>query len=212
MNVFIAILSGVPMTLLVTVCALLIGMVLGVPLALMRRSKVKVLNWIAVTFIEFFRGIPPIVWLFIIFFGVGQVVRGMNPLLASIVGLGVVSSAYMAEIYRGGLRAIAVGQWEAGGVLGMKHSTVLRDVIGPQVFRASLPATATYAIGLIKDSSVASAIGVYEISRQAKLESQLTADALGPYLIAAAVYVLLTIPTAWATRSLEAKMRKRVAR
>ena len=212
MDILLNILRGVPVTLAITLLAFAIGVVGGVPLALMRRSRIRPVSWLAVSIIEILRGIPPVVWLFIIFFGLGTSIPAMTSFGAAVIGLGIVSSAYLAEIYRGGLRSIKPGQWEAAEVLGMRHSSVLADVIGPQVARVSIPAAATYGIGLLKDSSVAYVIGVTEIVYYASEQSRQNVDALGPFLVAAAVYVLMTIPTAWATRSLDAAMRKRVAK
>lgn len=200
------------MTIGLTVSALAIGAVGGIPLALGRRSQIPALRFLAVSLIEILRGIPPIVWLFIIYFGLGTGFPQLDPLTSAIAGLGVISCAYMAEIYRGGLSAVAQGQWEASEALGMGRQSVLTFIIGPQVFRVSVPAAASYAIGLIKDSSVAYTIGVTEIVYFANDQSRQSSDALGPFFIAALVYVIMTIPCAWATRALDARLRMRVAR
>ncbi|WP_308113892.1 amino acid ABC transporter permease [Arthrobacter sp. ISL-30] len=212
MDIFLTVLQGVPMTIGLTVSALAIGAVGGIPLALGRRSQIPALRFLAVSLIEILRGIPPIVWLFIIYFGLGTALPQLDPLTSAIVGLGVISCAYMAEIYRGGLSAVAQGQWEASEALGMGRQSVLTFIIGPQVFRVSVPAAASYAIGLIKDSSVAYTIGVTEIVYFANDQSRQSSDALGPFFIAALVYVIMTIPCAWATRALDARLRMRVAR
>lgn len=212
MPMFLTIVGGIPMTLLITVAALVIGAVGGIPLVLARRSKFFAPRFIARVLIEFLRGIPPIVWLFIVFFGFGTSLPGLTPVLAAVIGLGVVSCAYMAEIYRGGMSSIAAGQWEAADALGMNHRSVLSKVIGPQVFRVSVPAAATYAIGLLKDSSVAYTIGVSEIVFYANDQSRQTSDAIVPFVLAALVYIIMTIPCAWGARSLDAKLRRRVAR
>jgi polar amino acid transport system permease protein len=212
MDIFLTILQGVPMTIGLTVSALAIGAVGGIPLALGRRSQFPAARFIAVSLIEILRGIPPIVWLFIIYFGLGTALPQLDPLSSAIAGLGLISCAYMAEIYRGGLSAITRGQWEAGEALGMGRQSVLTFIIGPQVFRVSVPAAASYAIGLIKDSSVAYTIGVSEIVYFANDQSRQSSDALGPFFLAALVYVIMTIPCAWATRALDARLRKRVAR
>jgi polar amino acid transport system permease protein len=212
MALFTAVLSGVPMTLLLTAVAFAIGAVGGVPLALMRRSSHFVPQAIARSIIELLRGIPPIVWLFFVFFGVGNSIPQIQPLSAAIISLGFISCAYMAEIYRGGLAAIGIGQWEAGAALGMGRTAVLSKIIGPQVFRVSVPASATYAIGLLKDSSVAYTIGVTEVMFKANEQSRSTSDAIVPFLVAALAYVVMTIPAAWASRTLDSRLRKRVAR
>lgn len=212
MDVLWVIIGGVPLTLLITVTALGIGALGGIPLVLARRSRFAAPRFIARAFIELLRGIPPIVWLFIVFFGFGTSIPQITPLIAAIVGLGLISCAYMAEIYRGGLSSISVGQWEAADALGMNHRSVLSRVIGPQVFRVSVPAAATYAIGLLKDSSVAYTIGVTEIVYFANDQARQTSDAITPFLLAAVVYIVMTIPCAWGARTLDAKLRERVAR
>ncbi|WP_427116723.1 amino acid ABC transporter permease [Pseudarthrobacter scleromae] len=212
MDTFLTILQGVPMTIGLTVGALAIGAVGGIPLALARRSSIVAVSLAAVSVIEVLRGIPPIVWLFIIYFGLGTALPMLDPITSAIVGLGLISCAYMAEIYRGGLSAITRGQWEASEALGMGRQSVLTFIIGPQVFRVSVPAAASYAIGLLKDSSVAYTIGVSEIVYFANDQSRQTSDALGPFFLAALVYVMMTIPCAWATRALDTRLRMRVAR
>jgi polar amino acid transport system permease protein len=212
MDTFLTILQGVPMTIGLTLAALAIGALGGIPLALGRRSNIPGVRFIAVSLIEILRGIPPIVWLFIIYFGLGTALPVLDPLTSAIIGLGLISCAYMAEIYRGGLSAITRGQWEAGEALGMGRQSLLTFIIGPQVFRVSVPAAASYAIGLLKDSSVAYTIGVSEIVYFANDQSRQSSDALGPFFLAALVYVIMTIPCAWATRALDARLRTRVAR
>ncbi|GAB3624397.1 hypothetical protein GCM10027418_24810 [Mariniluteicoccus endophyticus] len=212
MDLFLTLLQGVPMTLLLTFGALAIGAVLGIPLVLMRRSHILVVRFIARAIIEISRGIPPIVWLFIIFYGVGGSFPDLEPLPAALGGLGVIAGGYMAEIYRGGWMAVGAGQDEAAAALGMSRVRTLADVIGPQVFRVSIPAAATYGIGLLKDSSVAYTIGVTEIMYFANEQSKASADALTPFLVAALVYIIMTVPCAWGSRALDAKLRKAVNR
>ena len=94
----------------------------------------------------------------------------------------------------------------------MSRSSVLARIIGPQVFRVSVPAGATYAIGLLKDTSVAYTIGVTELMYYANAQARATSDAILPFLLAALVYLVMTIPCAWAARALDSRLRKRVAR
>lgn len=207
-----AILRGVPMTLLLTGGGLAIGSVGGIPLMIARVSRFWVLRVLARAFIEFFRGIPPIVWMFFIAFGVGGSLFPIDSLAAAIVALGVISSAYMAEIYRGGLLAVHAGQFEASHALGMGRVDTMVRVVGPQVVRVSVPAAATYGIGLLKDSSVAYTIGVSEMTYFASQETRLSGDVFGPFLTVAAVYILLSLIAAWAARHLDFTLRRRVAR
>ncbi len=210
-DILLTILQGVPITLLLTLGALVLGAGGGIPLIAARQSGFRPLSFVAKTTIELLRGIPPIVWLFIIFFGLGNYVR-LDAMSAAVIGLGVISCGYMAEIYRGGLAAISQGQWEAAAALGMPRWATLARIIGPQVGRVSVPAAATYAIGLLKDSSVAFTIGVTDVLYWANDQSRLTTDAFGPFVLAALVYIVMTVPCAWGARALDASLRQRVTR
>lgn len=212
LDLLFTVLRGVPVTLGITVLAFTIGAVGGIPLALLRRSRIRFVAFVAGAVIELVRGIPPVVWLFIIYFGLGTTFPQLTSFASAVIGLGVVSAAYLAEIYRGGLRSIHAGQWEASEALGLRYRHMLADVIGPQVFRVSIPAAATYGIGLLKDSSVAYVIGVTDVIYYASQASRQFSDAIGPFLLAAGIYVALTIPLAWGTRALDATLRKRVAK
>lgn len=207
-----AVLLGVPSTLAVMLAALAIGAVLAVPLAAARRSRVAPLRWAARLAIDVLRGIPPIVWLFIIFFGLGDKVLRLGPFQAAVLGLGLISAGYLAEIYRGGLTAVHKGQWEAASALGMGRADAMTRVIGPQAFRVALPGATTYAIGLLKDSSVVSTIGVTDIMARASQDARSTSSGLTPFLLAALVYIVLSGPLAWLSRTMDAKLRARVAR
>ena len=208
-TVLAEVIRGVPITLFLTAAAFLFGAVAAVPLLIARLSPYSFVRWPARIAIELFRGIPPIVWLFIIFFGVSEIVL-VDAMTASVVGLGVISAAYLAEIYRGSLAAVLRGQWEASYALGMSRRETVIRVIGPQVARISIPAAAAYGIGLLKDSSVAFTIGVTDIVYYANEQARLANDSLGPYLIAAAVYIVLTVPCAWGSRVLDTSLRQKV--
>lgn len=211
MSAFSDVLLGVPNTLMLTGGALAIGASGGAVLAVGRQSRLIVVRIASRAVIELLRGIPPLVWIFIIFFGIGASAPNLTPFTAALLGLGAISSAYMAEIYRGGLLAIPKGQWEAASSLSLPRSTVWTRVIAPQVIRVSLPAAATYAIGLLKDSSVAYAIGVSEIMFYANQRATTLSDATGPFLVAAGFYLVLTVPLAWAARRVDRVLRGRVA-
>ncbi|WP_293782428.1 amino acid ABC transporter permease [uncultured Aeromicrobium sp.] len=205
------ILQGLPTTLVLTIASLGIGIVAGIPLVMLRRSRFGVLRIAARLLIELLRGIPPIVWLFIIFFGLAPLGIRLEPLPAALIGMGAISAAYLAEIYRGGLAAVHQSQYEASAALGMSKTDTMTRVIGPQVIRVSIPAVATYAIALLKDSSIAFTIGVTDMMHFAHAESRYFADALTPFLIVAAIYVVLSVFSAWGARWLDAHLRKRVA-
>lgn len=212
LEILLSILRGLPTTLLLTFGALGLGAVGGIPLVLLRRSPWAIARIPARLIIEVLRGIPPIVWLFIIFFGLAPVGIRLSPVTAGILGMGFISAAYLAEIYRGGLAAVNRGQYEASMALGMSSPDMMSRIVGPQVVRVSVPAVATYGIGLLKDTSIAFTIGVNEMLYFANAESRAEADAIGPFLTAGAVYVVLSVISAWGSRSLDARLQRRVAR
>jgi His/Glu/Gln/Arg/opine family amino acid ABC transporter permease subunit len=125
-----AVLLGVPMTVLITILAFALGAVLGVPLALARRSPLGPLRWVARFVIDVLRGIPPVVFLFVIYFGLGTGVIKLDALQAAVIGLGLIAAGYLAEIYRGGLLAVHKGQFESAAALGMNSWTSMSRIIG----------------------------------------------------------------------------------
>jgi len=213
METYWYILAGLPTTLALSVLAFTIGAVAGIPLMLARRSSLLLLRAPARVVIDLARAIPPIVWLFIIFFGLAEAGLKFSPFQAAVIGLGIVSSAYLAEAYRGGLMAIDKLQWEAGHALGLSRRDNFQYVLAPQAFRVALPTMATFAIALMKDTSLAYTIGVNEILFRANSEAQAgSASSLAILAFAGALYALLSIPTAMVTRRLDSAMRSKVAR
>jgi polar amino acid transport system permease protein len=206
-----AIAAGVPWTLALTIAAFALGASLGLPLCAMSFARLSVIRFLARAIVLTLRSIPPIVWLFFIFFGVGSGYLPISAFQAGAIGLGLITAANMAEIYRGALAAIHPGQWEAAFALNLSRRHRLMDVVGPQLLRISLPSGATYAIGLLKDSAIASTIGVNEIAFQAYHVSQRTFHALDVYAIAGMAYILISLPMAWLTRWTDARLRARVA-
>ena len=161
--------AGAGMTVTITGASLLFGALLGLPLVAARRSAWAPLRMLATAYIDIVRAIPPITWLFLIYFGLPQYALRLDSVSASIIGFSVIASAYMAEIYRSGLLGLPRGQWEAATALGLKFLPKTQYVITPQAFKVTLPAIAAYAIALLKDSALASTIGVHEITYQAGL-------------------------------------------
>ena len=207
-----SILMGLPWTLAVTAAAFAIGAALGGPLCALRFSRYAAVRALAASATLMLRAIPPLVWLFFIFFGLGVGYLEVSPFEAAAVGLGLIAAANMAEIYRGALAAIHHGQWEAAAALNLSARHRFVDVIGPQLLRVALPSGATYAIGLLKDTAIASTIGVSEIAFQAYHTSQRTFHSLDVFAIAGALYILISLPMAWATRWADVRLRARVAR
>lgn len=206
------ILRGLPWTILITVVSLLIGCILGYPIMMGRNARGLPIRLVSIGFISLVRAVPPLVWLFIIFFGVGTGAFSMSPLAAALIGLGLIAATNMAEIYRGGLISIHHGQWEAAKALNLGRTHTFRDVIAPQMFRVALPSSATYAIGLMKDTAIASTIGVPELAYQGARLTQETFQGLKVFGMVGLIYILLSLPIAWASRRADLYLRAKVAR
>lgn len=211
-EMLLMILGGITWTVLLTLTSLVIGTVLGAGLCAMRTSGIRALDLIAASLILSFRAIPPIVWLFLIFFGVGSGWLQVSPFQAAAVGLGLITAANMAEIFRGSLAAVHRGQWEAAHALSMPSTWRMLDLIAPQLMRVSLPSIATYAIGLLKDTAIASTIGVPEIAFQATHVSQMSFKGLEVFAFAGCLYIAMSLPIAWASRWADQRLRSRIAR
>ncbi|MEU1595151.1 amino acid ABC transporter permease [Streptomyces sp. NPDC005708] len=207
--------QGILTTVQMTVFGFALGAVLGLPVMLLRTASIWPVRWVGRGFIELVRGVPMVVWLFLIYNGPTQFDPSLGTVFSSwrsgVAALGLVSSAYMAEIYRGALKGVNGGQWEASKALGMNRLDTATRVIAPQVTRVAVPAATTYGIALIKDSSLVSTIGVFEITYYATTASS-TSSSATPFLIAGVYYMALTIPAAWAARQLDRKLRRKVVR
>ncbi|MDQ2852991.1 amino acid ABC transporter permease [Dermatophilaceae bacterium Sec6.4] len=210
MGVFTAVLDGLPTTLWLTFSSFVVGAILAIPLALGLRSRFAVTRLACRLFVDFVRGVPIIVWLFLIKFGVNVGAFHFSPLKSAIIGLSIVSTAYLAEIYRGGLQTVPAGQVEAAQALGLSSRVSFARIIAPQGLRIVSPSVATYLIGLFKDTSIASTIIVPEMVFQAQSFSRQhpTAEGILPYIYAGLLYIVLSLPVAYLARRLDRRMRE----
>lgn len=206
------ILRGLTWTIALTVGAFVIGAILGVPLLAARQSRLVPLRFLAVVVIQIVRAIPPILWLFIIFFGLGMGFLPISPFNAALIGLGLIAAANMAEIYRGAVASIHFGQWEASAALDLGRWWIFKDIVAPQAFRVALPSAAGYLIGLMKETAVASTIGVAELAYHGNQLSQLTFRGLEVFAMVGLFYVLLSLPIAWLSRVADGYLQAKVAR
>ena len=205
-----SIIQGVGLTLYVTGASLLIGGVIGLVLAGAVRSPIAIIRGIATVYINVVRVIPPITWLFLIYFGLPQYELRLTTIQAAIIGFSVIASAFMAEIYRSGLLSIPVGQREAAHALGLSTVTTVGHIITPQAFRVALPAIATYGIGLLKDSALASTIGVREITYYAQQTARQTHEGLLSFIVAGALYIVISLIVAVVARRADLALRRKI--
>lgn len=212
MEMLKAIAIGLPLTVLVTILALMIGTVVALPIVAGLRSRNRLIWLMSRGLVDLLRGIPPVVWLFILYYGISIGAVRLSALQAGVLGLGVVAAAYLAEIFRGAISAVPKGQWEASSALGFHRATVWTRIVGPQTARAAIPAYTTFAIGLLKDSSIASTIGVSEIVFMSSQYARQSGSGILVFFVAAGIYILLSVPLGLLSRHLDVKMRKAVAR
>lgn len=201
-------LPGITLTLLVTAGAFVLGALLGLPLMFAKRSRHRLLRLAATLLIDFVRSIPELVWVFIIFYGLAEVGPKFGSVLSAILALGIFSSAYMAEIYRSGLLAVARGQWEAGASLGLRRDHLFVRIIAPQAALVAMPSALTYLLGLLKDSSLASVIGVTEIAFRANTVATNTDNGLTIYVWAACIYLGMSLVAAGLIKWVETRVRR----
>jgi polar amino acid transport system permease protein len=209
-ELILTIAQGVGLTLYITGASLVIGGAIGLVLAAAAQSRIKIISGIASLYVNVVRVIPPLTWLFLIYFGLPQWSLRLTTLQAAIVGFSIIASAFMAEIYRSGLLSIPAGQREAAHALGMNMMTTVRYVVTPQAFRVALPAIATYAIGLLKDSALASTIGVHEITYYAQQSARQTHQGLLAFVTAGVLYIVISLIVAVVSRRVDFTLRRKI--
>ena len=187
---------GAVTTIAITLGSLLIAIVLGLALALIKLMHIRPLNWLINTYIELFRNTPVLVQVFIIYFGLPSVGLNIDPFPAAIIGLGLNGGAVLSEVFRAGLAAIHHGQREAALAVGMTPWDSLRYIILPQTWRITLPPLGNYAIALLKDTAIVSAIAAPEIMFWARNLVTSTFETTFIYILAAMIYFCLSFPLA----------------
>ena len=185
--------KGAEITIILALCAVLFGTILGLLLTLIRRSKIKPISILATAYVEFVRGTPLLVQIYIIYIGLPNLTGlDMSDMAVCIVALSLNSAAYVSEIIRAGIEAVDKGQMEASRSLGMTQGQAMIDIIIPQAFKNILPALGNEFISVIKESSMVSVIGVAELMYNAGIVRGNTALGLEPVIVAAVFYFVIT--------------------
>ncbi|MFD1039954.1 amino acid ABC transporter permease [Virgibacillus byunsanensis] len=182
------ILGGLPMTLVVSLAGMAIGLLLGLFLALARRSEKLTLRWPARMYISFMRGTPMLVFLFLLYFGLPEIGIEFTALTAAILGFGLNSAAYIAEINRSSLNSIDHGQWESGKALNMSYWKTLRKIILPQATRIAIPPLTNVFMDIVKATSLAAVITVPELFQKTQIAVGREFDAMTLYILVAMIY------------------------
>lgn len=199
-------LTGLPYTIGISVLTFLIGNILGIILTMLGMLPSKIVKGFVRFYISFLRGVPGLVLLFLLYFGLPY---QLNALTAACICFSLTSSAFIAEIYRGSIAGVAVGQWDAAYALGLPFGRVMRKIILPQAFRISIPALGNVAMDLLKGTSLAAMITIPDIFQKAKIVGGRTFDYMSMYILVAVMYWLLCIGIGWGQNRLEQYYAKR---
>lgn len=194
--------DGAKITLLLSVFTIFFGVILGIILALMRISNRLVLKAISASYIEFIRGTPVLVQLFIVYYGLPMIGvefpdipalgSSFPDFMAGVVALSINSGAYVAEIIRAGIQAVDKGQMEAARSLGMPYGMAMKYIILPQAFKNILPALGNEFIVIIKESAVVSIIGIHDLMYNADTVRGNIYKPFEPLIVAAIIYFIMT--------------------
>lgn len=206
-NYYMFFINGAKFTIFLAFFTVLIGVMLGVILALMKLSNKKILNLIATAYVEFIRGTPVLVQLYIVFYGLPHIGISLPDFVAGIIALSVNSSAYVAEIIRAGIQAVDKGQMEAARSLGMPPAMSMRYIIIPQAIKNILPALGNEFIVVIKESSIASIIGIHELMYNADTVRGNIFQPFEPLIVAAIMYFLMTFTLSKIVGTFERRMK-----
>ncbi len=190
----------------ITIAGFAIAIVLGLFLAVGRRSRHRWLSWPMTGLIEFIRSTPLLIQVYFLFFVLPNYGLNLSALQAGILGIALHYACYTAEVYRAGLDAVPRAQWEAVTALNMNPLTAYRKVILPQALRPILPALGNYLISMLKDTPVLSAITVVEIMQRAKNIGSEHFRYLEPITMVGLFFLILSLGLAWFVRRLENRM------
>jgi len=201
-------LQGVPMTLILSVIGMTLGLILGFFLALARASKRFILRWPAIIYISFMRGTPMIVFLFLLYFGLPVIGLELTAFVAAFLAFGLNSAAYIAEINRSSLNSVSEGQWESAKALNMPYWITMRKVILPQAIRIAIPPLSNIFLSIVKGTSLAAMITVPELFQKAQIVAGRTFDSMTMYILVAIIYWPICGVIAYIQERLEIKYSK----
>lgn len=200
-------LGAVKWTVLISLAGMAFAVVLGVGICAMRVSRNPFLQRAAALYISFFRGVPLLVQLLMFFYLLPRIGLNLPAILAAILAAGLCSAAYTAEILRGSLQSIPIGQIEAANAVGISPLSLWRRILIPQALRLGLPSLINELILLVKVSSLASVVGIGELTRTAQIITSETYRPLEIYITTAAIYLVINLVIAGFGRFVEHRLQ-----
>lgn len=229
MNAFYPLASAAGMTVGLALCALTAGLILAMIFAAWESARWRPLAWIATGLVTLFRGLPEILVVLFVYFGASQLLLylsdgftlnfglfaipvqvdienfDVSPFLCGVIALSVLYASYASQTLRGALQAVPVGQWESGQALGMKKSAIFFRLIMPQMWRHALPGLGNQWLVLLKDTALVSLISVNDIMLQTKSIAARTQEPFTWYMIAAAIYLVITLLSQQVLKRIESR-------
>jgi len=200
-------LQGALISVELTFAVMALSLVFGLIVALARMARLRSIRFMATTYVEVIRGTPCLLQLFYIYFVLPAFGVRLPPFTAGVIGLTVNYSAYMSEVYRAGIQAVAKGQLEAAQALGMSRSLMMRLIILPQAIRIVVPPLGNYFISLFKDTSLASSITLRELLFTGQIISATNYQYFTIFTIIGVIYLALSYPGSLAVQALERRMK-----
>jgi His/Glu/Gln/Arg/opine family amino acid ABC transporter permease subunit len=203
-----ALLAGLALTVALTFVVIALALVLAIPVALLRMSQSLALRTLAGIYVEVIRGTPLLLQLVYIYYVLPSIGINLNPIVAAIVGLTLNYTAYMSEVYRGGILAVPRNQWEAAATIGMTRARAFRRIILPQALKIVTPALGNYFISLFKDTALASVVTVQELTFTGQIISARSYQYFTIYTATAILYLTVGYPSSLFVRWLEKRSRR----
>lgn len=200
--------SALVITIQATVLGMLVAVTLGLVLAMLRRSRLRMVSLPTAFVIEFVRSTPLLVQMYFLFYVLPLTGAKMSPLTTGIVALGVHYATYCAEVYRAGIEAVPRGQWEAATALNMSRWRTAVGVVLPQAIPPVVPALGNYLVAMFKDTPLLSAITVVELLQQSKMIGSATFRYTEPLTLVGLLFLALSLVAAWGVRGLEARLQR----
>lgn len=201
--------SALLVTLETTVCSLLLGLLFSIPLSLCKISNVRPLQWFASFYTSIFRGVPLLVQVFMMYFGIPLVLPvKFTAFQAGTLVFAMNSAAYISESMRGGIKAIDRGQYEAAMALGVHYAGMMKDIILPQAIKSVLPSLVNEFISLLKNTTLIASIGLVDILRVGQLIQSRTYRAFEPFFAISVFYYVLVMGLSFLGKLLERRVNK----
>lgn len=194
---FPLLLQGAGVTLEISIISVAFGLLIGMFVGIARLSPIKFFKYLANIYVDFIRGTPLLVQIFLVYFALPMVIGSrVDPFIAAISACSINSGAYVGEIFRSGIQAVDKGQMEAGRSLGLTWYQTMRYIIMPQAFKQIIPPLGNELIAMLKDSSLVSVIGFEELTRRGQLIIARTYASFEIWLAVAFIYLILTFTIA----------------